>query len=258
MHNATDAAALSDPFSRTLLPASFVVALVLSVVALLLAGGQARAQEQVQYQYSWAATHEWAAEWQTIAITSEEIISEAISVPVDAIVAAVRDTSDRTPPELAGDVMDRGMVLTGGGALLRMLDERLAREPGIPVHVADGPLMRVAVGSGRFLEETDRYRGALFSGWSPPGGRRPDLPERPLRPARPCPEPHRSSSPRARPPALPTRGLPLISIIPRRGPRLRPSRKRPNKGRSRLVPLRRPETSPASPETRALLSNPGT
>lgn len=116
--------------------------------------GRTRAQKQVQYRYPWAATYSWAAERQTIAIISEETIGEAISVPVDAIAAAVRDTSDRTPPaELAGDVMERGMVLTGEGALLRMLDERLAREPGIPLQVADDPLTRVAVGSGRFLQQ---------------------------------------------------------------------------------------------------------
>jgi rod shape-determining protein MreB len=88
----------------------------------------------------------------TIVITSEEI-REAISVPVDAIVVAVRDTLDRTPPELASDIMDRGMVLAGGGALLRLIDERLRRETGIPVHVADDPLMCVAIGSGYYLEE---------------------------------------------------------------------------------------------------------
>ncbi|MEW6636225.1 MAG: rod shape-determining protein [Actinomycetota bacterium] len=98
----------------------------------------------------------------TVVITSEEI-REAISVPVDAIIAAVRDTLDRTPPELASDVMDRGMVLAGGGALLRHLDERLRRETGIPVHVADDPLMCVAIGSGRSLEEIDLYRSALVS-----------------------------------------------------------------------------------------------
>jgi rod shape-determining protein MreB and related proteins len=96
----------------------------------------------------------------TIVITSEEV-REAISVPVDAIVAAVRDTLDRTPPELASDIMDRGMVLAGGGALLRLVDERLRRETGIPVHVADDPLMCVAVGSGRCLEEIEYYRSAL-------------------------------------------------------------------------------------------------
>jgi rod shape-determining protein MreB len=98
----------------------------------------------------------------TIVITSEEV-REAIGVPVEAIIAAVRDTLDRTPPELASDIMDRGMVLVGGGALLRHLDERLRRETGIPVHVADDPLMCVAIGSGRSLEEIDSYRGALSS-----------------------------------------------------------------------------------------------
>jgi rod shape-determining protein MreB len=99
----------------------------------------------------------------TIIITSEEV-REAISIPVDAIVAAVRDTLDRTPPELASDIMDRGMVLAGGGALLRFLDERLRRETGIPVHVADDALMCVAIGSGRSLEEIDYYRSALSAG----------------------------------------------------------------------------------------------
>ena len=98
----------------------------------------------------------------TIVVTSEEL-REAISVPVDAIVSAVLDTLDRTPPELASDIMDRGMVLAGGGALLRMLDERLRRETGIPVHIADNPLLCVAIGSGRSLEEIEHYRSALRS-----------------------------------------------------------------------------------------------
>ncbi len=99
----------------------------------------------------------------TIVVTSEEL-REAISIPVDAIVASVLDTLDRTPPELASDIMDRGMVLAGGGALLRMLDERLRRETGIPVHIADNPLLCVAIGSGRSLEEIEHYRSALRSG----------------------------------------------------------------------------------------------
>ena len=99
----------------------------------------------------------------TIVITSEEV-RKAISMPVNAIVRAVRDTLDRTPPELASDIMDRGMVLAGGGALLRLLDERLRQETGVPVHVADEPLTCVATGSGRFLEEIDFYRDALSSG----------------------------------------------------------------------------------------------
>jgi rod shape-determining protein MreB and related proteins len=98
----------------------------------------------------------------TVVITSEEI-REAISVPVDAIVATVQDTLDRTPPELASDIIDCGMVLVGGGALLRRLDERLRRETGVAVHVADEPLMCVAIGSGRCLEEIEQYRGFLSS-----------------------------------------------------------------------------------------------
>ncbi len=98
----------------------------------------------------------------TVVMTSEEI-REAISTPVDAIIAAVRETLDHTPPELASDIMDRGMMLAGGGALLRFLDERLRRETGIPVHTAEDPLMCVAIGSGRSLEEMDLYRSALTS-----------------------------------------------------------------------------------------------
>jgi rod shape-determining protein MreB and related proteins len=98
----------------------------------------------------------------TIVITSDEI-REAISVPVDAIVAAVRDTLDRTPPELASDIMDRGMILAGGGALLKLLDERLRHETQIPVHVAEDPLSCVAVGGGRCLEEIESYRSSLAS-----------------------------------------------------------------------------------------------
>jgi rod shape-determining protein MreB len=98
-----------------------------------------------------------------IVVTSVEV-RETISIHVDAIVAAVRDTLDRTPPELASDIMDLGMVLTGGGAMLRLLDERLRRETGVPVHVAEEPLMCAAIGSGRCLEKIEYYRSALFSG----------------------------------------------------------------------------------------------
>ena len=99
----------------------------------------------------------------TIVITSEEI-REAISTPVNTIVAAVMNTLDDTPPELASDIMDRGIVLAGGGALLRNLDERLRRETGVPVFVADEPLTCVATGSGRFLEDLTLYRGVISAG----------------------------------------------------------------------------------------------
>ena len=96
----------------------------------------------------------------TIVITSEEV-RESIRIPVEAILSAVKDTLDRTPPELASDIMDRGMVLAGGGALLRGLDKRLQEETNIPVHIAGDPLMCVALGSGRSLEEIEIYRSVL-------------------------------------------------------------------------------------------------
>src|SRR5215211_3843356 len=98
----------------------------------------------------------------TVVISSEEI-REAISISLNAIVAAVVDTLDRTPPELASDIMDVGMVLAGGGALLRRLDELLREETGVPVHVAEEPLACVAKGSGRFLEAIGLYQGTLSS-----------------------------------------------------------------------------------------------
>jgi rod shape-determining protein MreB len=99
----------------------------------------------------------------TIVITSEEV-REAINMLVTTIVEAVRDTLDRTPPELASDIMDRGMVLAGGVALLKGLDERLRQETGVPVHVAEEPMACVVIGSGRFLEEIGFDRGAFSSG----------------------------------------------------------------------------------------------
>ncbi|KUJ70024.1 rod shape-determining protein MreB [Streptomyces albus subsp. albus] len=93
-------------------------------------------------------------------LTADEV-RHALSEPVDAIVAAVRSTLDETPPELAGDIMDRGIVLTGGGALLRGLDVRLSRELDIPVVVADDPLNCVAVGTGRCVEDFDALKTVL-------------------------------------------------------------------------------------------------
>jgi len=98
----------------------------------------------------------------TVVITSEEI-REAIAPAVGTIVEAVHNTLDLTPPELVSDIMDRGMILAGGGALLRHLDERLRKETGVPVHVAEEPLTCVARGSGRFLEAIDFYQGSIAS-----------------------------------------------------------------------------------------------
>jgi len=98
----------------------------------------------------------------TIHITAEEV-RKAIEEPVNAIVYAVKNTLDRCPPELAADIMDRGMIVTGGGALLKGLDERLKHETGMPIHVADNPLSCVAVGSGKCLEEFEVLKRVLVS-----------------------------------------------------------------------------------------------
>lgn len=98
----------------------------------------------------------------TVVVSAEEI-RRAIDEPVNAIVDAVKATLDRTPPELSGDIMDRGIVLTGGGALLRGLDERLRHETGMPIIIADNPLDCVALGSGKCVEEFDALQQVLVS-----------------------------------------------------------------------------------------------
>jgi rod shape-determining protein MreB len=98
----------------------------------------------------------------TIVVTAEEI-RRAMDEPVHAIIAAVKATLDRTPPELSGDIMDRGIVLTGGGALLRGLDERLRHETGMPIIIADRPLECVALGSGKCVEEFDALQQVLIA-----------------------------------------------------------------------------------------------
>lgn len=96
----------------------------------------------------------------TVTITSPEI-RRAIEGPVLQMVELVRATLDVCPPELAGDVLDNGIVLTGGGALLRGLDERMRVELGVPVRVADDPLRSVARGSGRCVEEFSSLQRVL-------------------------------------------------------------------------------------------------
>ena len=98
----------------------------------------------------------------TVVVSSTEI-RHAIEEPLHDIVDAVRVTLDQTPPELAGDIMDRGLVLTGGGALLRGLDERLRHETGMPVHVAEEPLHSVALGAGKCVEEFEALQQVLVS-----------------------------------------------------------------------------------------------
>ncbi|CAN5600848.1 rod shape-determining protein [soil metagenome] len=98
----------------------------------------------------------------TVAVSASEL-RKAIEEPLSAIVDAVRVTLDQTPPELAGDIMDRGIVLTGGGALLRGLDERLRHETGMPVHVAEDPLTSVAMGAGKCVEEFEALQQVLVA-----------------------------------------------------------------------------------------------
>jgi rod shape-determining protein MreB len=88
----------------------------------------------------------------TLTVTSQEI-REALLEPVSQIVESVRVTLERCPPELAADLVDRGIMLAGGGALLRGVDKLLAEETGLPVHIADDPLSAVAEGTGRVLNE---------------------------------------------------------------------------------------------------------
>lgn len=96
-------------------------------------------------------------------VTSTGEIREAIEEPVSSIVDAVKVTLDKTPPELAADIMERGIMLAGGGALLKGLPERLAHETGMPIRIAPRPLEAVALGSGQALEEFEVLQGVLFS-----------------------------------------------------------------------------------------------
>ena len=98
----------------------------------------------------------------TIVISTEEI-REAIEEPVAAICDAVKTTLDKTPPELAADIMERGITLAGGGALLAGIDQRLAEETGMPIQLARDPLFAVASGSGQVLEEFEALQGVVLS-----------------------------------------------------------------------------------------------
>src|SRR5438445_6275977 len=98
----------------------------------------------------------------TIHVTAEEV-RRAMEEPVNAIIDAVKNTLDRCPPELSADIMDKGVVLTGGGALLKGLDERLKLETGMTIHIADNPLSCVAIGSGKCLEEFEVLKRVLVS-----------------------------------------------------------------------------------------------
>ncbi|MBI3269512.1 MAG: rod shape-determining protein [Planctomycetes bacterium] len=98
-----------------------------------------------------------------VVVTSEEI-REALLEPVHSIIRAIRDTLERTLPELSADLVDQGMVLAGGGALLRGMDRAISKEIDIPVRVAEDPLTAVAKGTGVILENLDRLKESLECG----------------------------------------------------------------------------------------------
>ncbi len=98
----------------------------------------------------------------TITISSNEI-TEAMQNELDKIILAVRNVLEQTPPELSSDVIDRGMVMTGGGSLLRNLDKMLTKATGVPCHVADDALFCVAKGTGLALENLDDYKRSVLA-----------------------------------------------------------------------------------------------
>lgn len=95
-----------------------------------------------------------------ISVTSEEV-REALADPLSMILDAIRVTLEKTPPELSADIIDHGITLTGGGALLRGLDQLVSNETGMPVHIAENPLDCVALGTGKVLDDIDRLHELL-------------------------------------------------------------------------------------------------
>ncbi len=99
----------------------------------------------------------------TLAITSPEV-REALQEPIGAIVEAVKVSLERTPPELASDIVDRGIVMTGGGSLLQGLDQLLREETSLPINVVEDPLICVVLGTGKILDNIDQYDKVLMRG----------------------------------------------------------------------------------------------
>ena len=92
---------------------------------------------------------------------TEEDSSEALSGILKELVNGIKDALENTPPELSADLVDMGLTLTGGGALLKNIDKRFSKETGLPVHIADDPLACVAVGTGRALEQEETFNTML-------------------------------------------------------------------------------------------------
>ncbi len=96
----------------------------------------------------------------TITLSSEEV-TEALSDPLSAVVSVVKSVLEKTPPELSSDIIERGMVLLGGGALLRKIDELIMHETGVPTYVAEAPIACVALGAGQALKQYDIFRRSV-------------------------------------------------------------------------------------------------
>jgi rod shape-determining protein MreB len=96
----------------------------------------------------------------TIKVASSEV-TEAIQEPLAAIIGVIKSVLEKTPPELSSDIIDRGMVLVGGGALLRMIDALVTKETGVPAYVAEAPMACVALGAARALEDYARLRRTI-------------------------------------------------------------------------------------------------
>jgi rod shape-determining protein MreB len=96
----------------------------------------------------------------TITITTEEV-TEALTEPLSAVIGVVKGVLERTPPELSSDIIDRGMVLIGGGAMLRKVDQLITRETGVPAYVADAPIACVSLGAGKALERYEILRRTI-------------------------------------------------------------------------------------------------
>ena len=98
----------------------------------------------------------------TVKITSNEIC-QAIAEPLQEIIYAIKQVLRNTPPELAADIMDKGMVVSGGGALLKNIDKLIAKSTGVPCYIAEEPLFCVAKGTGVVLENLDTYKRSIMS-----------------------------------------------------------------------------------------------
>jgi rod shape-determining protein MreB len=96
----------------------------------------------------------------TVTITTEEV-TEALTEPLSAVIGVVKGVLERTPPELSSDIIDRGMVLIGGGAMLRKIDELITRETGVPAYIADAPIACVSLGAGKALERYEILRRTI-------------------------------------------------------------------------------------------------